>query len=419
MDPQTFNPYSPPGAVLAEDSHLAERSVLRWLALLAAGFVTALVILPGTLVDPLQESVLGDPGAGLSRQGLIGLLWFLAPAPALLSDVVALGKVRRLSWLLLASGAAFLLWPVLVGVASQQGFLVVIQLSLVLAAILFWTALWGLAAEVSRGYAATGAVSATCVAARHTALLFIVLLGPVLDTLELIWFAVLACVILSGFGIYAARMLSKPALPGPSPGRPAFAWSSFLIAALLLFLLGMGRSSGDLYLKVSQSETSQDLLAGAGWPSHLIVVLGGLAYAWLCRRVVLRWLLLAAFGGTAAATALIFAEGTLPDPWIIEGRWSLIALSSLPLLDLSLRVVRSGREAFGFTILQGCLAFGAVFGSFLGGTIMFSPAELAPVTMRLALFAAVLPALALVLVFFLPRELGRARAGEIHPVRQS
>lgn len=274
-----------------------------------------------------------------------------------------------------------------------------------------------MAAEVSRGYAVTGAVSATCVAARHTALLFMVLLGPVLGTLELIWFAVLACGILSSFGIYAARMLSKPALPDPSPGRPAFAWSSFLIAALLLFLLGMGRSSGAFYLKVSQFETSRDLLAGAGWTSHLIVVLGGLAYAWLCRRVALRWLLLAAFGGTAAATALIFAEGRLPGLWIIEGRWSLIALSSLPLLDLSLRVVRSGREAFGFAILQGCLAFGILLGPFLGGIIMFSPAELAPATMRLALFAAVLPALALVFVFLLPPELGRARDGETHPVR--
>jgi hypothetical protein len=410
QDSVHLNPYSPPAALLAEDGHVSTRPVPNWLAFLAAAFVASLVIRPGILVDPLRESVLGEPGVETAGRGLIlmadSLPWILAPILALLSDVVPLGKVRRRSWLLLAAGAAFLLWPVLAGIGGQRGLLLAVQLALVLAVVLFWVAQWGLAAEIGRGHAATGAVGGTYVVALHLTLLLVVLLGPVFETLELIWFAVLACAVLVGFGIYAARTLSKPVLPSPTPVPAAFSWSSFLIAALLLLLLGIGSSGGKSYLQASRVETSQNLLAGPDWTSHLIVGLGGLAYVWLCRRVALRWLLLAAFGGTAAATALIFADGALPVPWIVEGRWSLLGLASLPLLDLSLRVVRPGREAFGFAILQGC----SLLGIGLSSVILMPLAQFAPAAMMPALFAAFLPALAL--VFLLPPELGRARDGE-------
>ena len=89
------------------------------------------------------------------------------------------------------------------------------------------------------------------------------------------------------------------------------------------------------------------LAGGAG------VLAGAAVYAWLCRRLPLRWTLV---GGIVlnTATALAFlAYRSATAALVIQATVGLIgAVATLPLYDLAVRATPEGSESFGFALMM-------------------------------------------------------------------
>ncbi len=380
------------------------RPLPRLLAVLAAATLTYMVTRPGGLANPAREAASAAENQSL---WIIVLPWTLSPLLALLCDAVHLGGTRRRSWLLLASGVAVIFWLILASLPSRFDILLAAQLPLSFAMALFQTAENGLAVDVGRRHGATGAVSGIRVMAAQGGVLLLLAVGPVLRDRHLIWTAVLSAMILSVFGWFAAQVLAgerssrDPVLKPGQAFRTMLRSRSFWISGMFLVLLGAASEGSRLYaMQQLKREGISSQASVPLWISALVVVFGGLAYLRLCRRFALRQLLLVAAGLTATAAVLRFVSGT--EPLAIEGSKTLLALASIPLMNLMLRAVPLGLEAFGTALLQYSSAVGAVLGVLLV-TVARTSFGLSPLP-TLAIFLA-LSLAGCAAIFALPPEL--------------
>lgn len=367
----------------------------------------------------MSELVLGDDSIPVTRKGLLlgvsALPWAAAPILALLCDIAGIGGTRRRSWLLLGTGAAIPLWLILAIVPNELGFLLAAQFSLVLALSIFRTAEQGLAVDVGQHYGITGTVSGLRVMAAQGGTLLLLALYPALRERTLIWTAVLSVVVLLAFGGFAARALtSEPHTPKTIPRprtafRTLFSSRSFWISGFLMLLLSLASKGALQHVQLQEGFWEENLRHdfSPGWISIVAILLGGLAYLWLCRRYTLRKLLLAAVVLTAAATALPFLVSSFSIPWGVEGRAILLGFASLPLLDLILRVAPRGLEAFSLALLQVASVAGFTLSPMLHALVFY---RLAPVIVLAAYL--ILSLLALLPVLILPSWLVHAKEGE-------
>jgi len=391
----------------------------RLLAVLAAASITILLARPGDLADPVRELVWSGDSIPVARQarllGASALPWAAVPLLAL-CDIIGIGGTRRRSWLLLGTGAAILLWPVLAIVPKELGFLFAAQFSLVLALSVARTAEQGLAVDIGQHCGITGTVSGLRVMAAQSGTLLLLVLSPALRERKLIWTAILSVVVLLAFGGFAWRSLvSEPRPPGTVP-RPRAAFRtlissrSFWASGFLMFLLSLASKGALQYVQLQEGWKGNNLRHAftPSWISAVTIMLGGLAYLWLCRRYSLRKLLLISVALTTAATALTFLVNSLSMPWVSEGRAVLLGFASIPLMNLTLRVVPRGLEAFGIALLQMASVAGFMLSPLLS-TFAFHPESASAVVFAGFL---ILSLAALLPVLILPAWLVHAKEGE-------
>jgi hypothetical protein len=128
-----------------------------------------------------------------------------------------------------------------------------------------------------------------------------------------------------------------------------------------------------------------------------------LLYAFLCRKIRLRWLLYLGIAGSAmgSLTYLFYRSGSAAA--IIESQNGMIsAFVTLALMDLAARATPRGSEALGFAIMMSILnvaqSLSDVFGSWLIDHLHFT-------FFRLVWLNAATTALVLVLIPLVPRLL--------------
>ena len=390
----------------------------RLLVVLAAASATLLMARPGSLADPIRDQVLADSNLEMSRKSLwiaaAAFPGFLAPFLAALSDIVRLGSTRRRPWLLLATAAAIPLWLILASVPEKLGVLLAVQLPLALVVVVFHVAERGLAVDVGQHYGVTGAISSVHILVAQAGSILLMAVVPAFRERHLIWTALFAAVILLAFGYFAARALRFEPQPFRTISSPLAAFRTMLssrtfwISGLLIFLVSGAFRGLNVHLRNMVSfrgDSSGELIPG--WSSTAVVVLGAIAYFWLCQRSALRGLLLAAVGMAASAAALTLMADSVSLAVVAEGQEALMGLALLPLMDLALRAAPSGLEALGFTLLYNVPV--AV------GTVLVIPlvalAERRPETQVLVLVAMSLAGL--VPALLLPPSLVERREGEL------
>ena len=147
---------------------------------------------------------------------------------------------------------------------------------------------------------------------------------------------------------------------------------TLFMAVIMLFLVytvpGMNTP-----LYVQQTEVLKISLGRVGWFGSLegiFGVIGAAGYAFYCKKINLRNLLLGAIGLNAALTFLYLIYNAGSAPYIHSIGGFVGVLSELALMDLAVRSTPRGCEALGFALMMSVRNFGIGASDIIGSKMM-------------------------------------------------
>lgn len=361
-------------------------ALVRWIALLSAGFFATTMAQPVVLRLPIQNLLKTDLHVSRESMALFfavcAFAWYFKPFAGILSDCVPLFGTRRRHYLILSSIAAGALW-LLVDIVPRHYVAVLIAVTVMNAMLVIGsTVTGGVMVEVGQRYGASGRLSS----ARY--------------------FVMNGCVLIGGplGGFLAARAFGLTTIAGAAIALSAapFAWwllreppvakqnweawtqakaqmrtlmhsRTLWSAAGLMFLVYiMPGFATPLYyfqrdtLKLSQEFIGTLILLGGSFG-----LVGAVIYGFLCRRMTLRWMLFASIGLGSLATLgyLFYHSGTAAA--IIESENGLFGtLAPLALMDLAVRATPVGSESFGFSLMMSVTNIGMALSDIAGSWII-------------------------------------------------
>ncbi len=237
--------------------------------------------------------------------------WYLKPVAGLLSDAFPLFGTRRKAYMVLGSAAAGLLWLLLGAVPHTYVPMLVTAVLMNMGLVVLSSATAGLLVEDGQRLGATGRLTAARLAVMSGATILGSLIGGFLAQRG--WFrgaAVISAVVLFATVPLVLLLMAETKRNAPAGGVLRGGWEQFKLA------VGCGTlwaGAGMLFLiHVSPGFVSplyDHLTADLGFSKQSIGVMqsigggGGLAaaltYAWLCRRLRLRTLLVIGLTGAA------------------------------------------------------------------------------------------------------------------------
>jgi len=292
------------------------------------------------------------------------IAWYFKPLFGLVCDAWPLFATRRRGYLLLGTVVATAGWLAFAGLPLGYGVWMANMTALNVGLVVASVAIGGMQVEEGQRRGATGRLGAMRTGLEGVMSLVAGPLGGVLAAASLVATAVAG-------GATVALLLPVTLLLYREP-RTAVSdqtvWSRAIVdlkrivrsrpmwtTSLLLFLfyLSPGLQTPLLYyqqdvLKLdAQFMGLLQLVGGAG------VLAGAALYAWLCRRLPLRWSLLGGIVLCAAAALLYLAYRSATAALVIDGLVGLTgSLGALPLYDLAARATPKGSESFGFALMM-------------------------------------------------------------------
>ena len=298
--------------------------------------------------------------------------WYFKPVAGLLCDSFPLFGTRRRSYLILAGAVAGLAWLLFAIVPPSYSAFLWLMVMLNGAMVVASTCIGGLLVEAGQEGSATGRLSSVRWALDGV---INVIVGPVGG-----WLAARAFGYTAGLGAMLLFLLVPVTLvfvKEPRLARRNLAvWSAAAVqfrlivrsksmwaaSALLLFVfMAPGFNIAMNYYQQDVLKFSTELIGRLQALSGIGAILATALYAYLCRKLSLRPLLL---GGI-----LLNAIGSLPYLWyrspqsamIIDATNGFLAiLGVLPLFDLAARATPKGSESFGYALLMSIYSI-AVF----------------------------------------------------------
>jgi len=290
--------------------------------------------------------------------------WYMKPIAGLLSDALPLLGTRRKGYMMLGSAAAGLLWLLLGAVPHTYGPMLATAVAMNAGLVLLSSATAGLLVEDGQRLGATGRLTAARLMVMSAASILGSLLGGFLAQRG--WFfaaAAVSAAVLFSTVLMAWLLVVESKRAAPANGVLRGGWDQFKLAVCCGTLwAGAGMQ---FLIHVSPGFVSplyDHLTADLGFSKQSIGVMqsvfgaGGfaaaLAYAWLCRRLRLRTLLMV--GVTCAALGVLPFLGlrSRAGGIVAYASWGFTAvLAQLAALDLATRAAPRGAEAMGYALM--------------------------------------------------------------------
>jgi len=292
------------------------------------------------------------------------LAWYFKPLFGLICDAWPLFGTRRRGYLLLGTLVATAGWLAFAVLPARYGVLMADMTALNLGLVVVSVAIGGMQVEEGQRLGATGRLSAV-----RTALEGVMSLvaGPLGGLLAVLSFGATA---LSG-GATVALFLPVMFLFHREPRhavRDQSVWTGaaadlkrmvrsrpMWTTSLLLFFVYLtpGLQTPLLYYQQDVLKLDARFIGILQFAGGAGVLAGAALYAWLCRRLPLRWTLPGGIVLCAAAALLYLVYRSATAALLIEAAVGLTgSLGALPLYDLAARATPKGSESFGFALMM-------------------------------------------------------------------
>jgi MFS family permease len=290
--------------------------------------------------------------------------WYMKPIAGLLSDAFPLLGTRRKGYMVLGSAAAGLLWLLLGAVPHTYAPMLVTAVLMNCGLVLLSSATAGLLVEDGQRLGATGRLTAARLLVMSAASIMGSLLGGFLAQRG--WFraaaAVSAAVLFSTVPIVWLFM-AEPKRDVPAGGALRSGWEQIKLAVSCGTLWAGAGMSFLIHVSPGFASPLYDhLTADLGFSKQFIGVMqsvgggGGfaaaLAYAWLCRRLRLRTLLVIGVSCAAVGVLPFLGLRSRTGGVVAYASWGFSAvLAQLAALDLATRAAPRGVEAMGYALM--------------------------------------------------------------------
>ena len=352
--------------------------------------------------------------------------WYLKPLAGLLCDSFPLFGTRRRSYLVLATITAGLTWAMFALAPRSYTAFFWLMVMLNAAMVIASTTIGGILVEVGQEGSATGRLAAVRYGIDGVINVIAGPLGGWLAARAFGWTAGIgACLMFSLVPLTFLLVKEKP-----NARRNLQVWSSaahqfrlilrsktMWAGAALLLLVFMAPGFGIVltYYQQDVLKFSTEFIGRLQAFSGVGGIVATALYAWLCRRITLKPLLLfGIFLNGASSVLYIFYNSATSAIVIDTANGFLAVLGILPLFDLAARATPKGSESFGYALLMSVyniavFAISMPIGSWLyelPHSIWFHNLS------RLIWLNAGTSLIAFVLIPWLPRVLLHSRDGE-------
>jgi predicted MFS family arabinose efflux permease len=354
------------------------------------------------------------------------IAWYLKPFAGLVADSVRFRGTRRRHYLIVSAAASAVLWllmPVAGGRYSAILFTVGVLNTFLM---ILSTVLGGYLVEEGRRYGATGRMSVGRSAASSVSDLLCGPIGGVLAERPFAWAAVISAALVGMLSAAFSRVVREPAVKATSSNpwgettgklhqqfqvlrssRPLWAATGMIF----LIYASPGFYTPLFYHQTDTLHFSSSFIGNLGVVSGGAAILGSLAYAWLCRRLSLRTLLiLGIVAGSMGELIYLGYRSHIEAIWIEGLNGFCSALVTLSVFDLAARGTPKGCESMGYSLIMSLNNLAISLSDMLGAWL-YSRCHIP--FMSLVWINAITTALTLVVVPFLPRVLLQRRDGEL------
>ena len=290
--------------------------------------------------------------------------WYLKPLSGLLCDSFPLFGTRRRSYLVLASTVAGLAWTLFAIAPRSYAAFFWLMVTLNAAMVIASTTIGGILVEVGQEGSATGRLAAVRYGIDGVINVIAGPLGGWLAARAFGWTAGIgACLMFSLVPLTLARVKEPP-----NARRNLQVWSgaanqfklilhskTMWAAAILLMFVFMAPGFGIVltYYQQDVLKFTTEFIGRLQAFSGIGGILATALYAWLCRRISLKPLLLVGIFLNGASSALYLWYSSPLSAIIIDtANGFLGVLGVLPLFDLAARATPKGSESFGYALLM-------------------------------------------------------------------
>ena len=353
--------------------------------------------------------------------------WNVKPLAGILSDAFPLFGTRRRHYMLLGASLSALCWFLMGIVPRTYWPLMLTMFGANTFMVIASTVMGGLMVEAGQKYGISGRISAIRQALQSIVSVGNGVLGGYLAGVAFGWTAALATGLLVALAVATFFALTeRPVLSARhevlrDAGRQlrtlAGSWPLWAAGIFLaLVYISPGFTTPLLYLQTDMLKFSMPYIGLMETIEGISGLGGAVVYAWLCRRLNLRQLLVASIAGNAVFTLSYLAYGWSTAPVIHAAGGFVVGCSELALMDLAVRATPKGCESLGFSLMMSARNFALQGSDVIGSWLLDSHGWRFP---HLVWLNAATTAIVLVFIPLLPRLLMLHRDGEtvIEPAR--
>lgn len=302
--------------------------------------------------------------------------WYLKPFVGLLTDSYSLLGTRRRHYLILGALLAASGWAGMATLSYSYTPFLAATVAMNLALVFPSTVLGALMVESGRTHAASGRLASARQVAQSTAAILAPILGGLLAGH---WYGVTAglaaAALLLLAAVAAVNLRESPTAPATTPRtlvlrglrtRPLWAAAGMQ----LLVHLSPGFHTSLVFVQRDVFGFSNEyigLLSGLEGAAGLVAAI---AYARICRRLVLRTSIAGTLVLAILATLLLVTYGATTAPFLHLLGAFFGVLAELALMDLALRSTPAGNEALGFALMMSVRNLASAASDVLGASLM-------------------------------------------------
>ncbi|HLI65727.1 MAG TPA: MFS transporter [Caulobacteraceae bacterium] len=346
-----------------------DRALLLASIVIVVGVVSTTLAQTGVLARlPLQNMLKNELHVSRSASAsfffLAGLLWYFKPLAGIFTDAFPILGTRRRSYLLISTVLAVAFWIGLYFTPHRYGALLWTCMAISSCMVFASVVIGGYMVEVAQATRGSGRLSAL---RQFFSLGCSLVAGPAggyLAAISFGWTAV-ACggvmALLFPATVFFLREERKRVNTGEvladagrqivRIGTSGAMWAAAGLSAL--FYVAPGLSTAFFYRQQDVLHMTTVVQGYSGSVSVATGFLAVLAYAWACRRINFRALLLVSMGVAGAAHILFIYYTSIPNAFALGGLDGFtFTMAELVMMDLAIRVTPAGSEGLGFSLMM-------------------------------------------------------------------